>query len=475
MKKILKLIISIVLIFEIVGCVSDPESMKPDKLGKQITKIISNEKTSTVDKMIKVLPYMVDDAVEWDKATNKMVITNEEYFDYLGEGVDFIANIFINNELSEEERQEFSSRLAELINGKISENKINMYGNLFVLNSRTLSEPELLKSPDQNIGKWSTEEIKKVSDNGKTYVQMAKKFADNEELRADFYQSIERSDPLGTMVMWVDRRSNGEEVQFPSTLLKKLANNPLKVLSYVEFFTKKDRESFFACFPLEGDANLAMHFMNVRFNDRVKDNLDIYAKAYSMAANIAALDISDNYKAVYEEYTQYCIDKGITGSKEDLIKEFPSINYSGIALNKLLSSPVEALDSTYIIAISKSGSNTFNDRSDNYLALDRYIRNNSSLKEAPLEYAKYLIIANYKYSKTRYYYGKRKNRVRKLSGTLTIYDRTNGNEVAKIPFSSKKAPKRIYTSDLQYYMWPSMERVKDSFYAKFKSTISNLK
>ena len=486
MKKFLISFISLLLVLTLAACGgsgSDAEGLSAENLQKKINEVLDSDKLNAVEKGLKILPFMVDKGTEWDYSNEKIKVL-DDYQGFLDAGADYIDDILSYTGLSDSERKEFTDKLADMIKGNISSKKVALYGNVFVKTIKGVPGKPVLSNPDLNIGKWSDTDISEAQTNAKAYGDLYKKFVGNPDLLDNFVDITIDRDPVGLMVMYVNNKE-----AFPNSLLKKLGDNPLKVLSYAEFFSGKNKDDFFSCFPKEGDTGMALHFLNLKLNEKTKGNLDVYGKLYPQAASIARMDFSADFQKVLDEYTGYCQSHGIVASKEELYKTFSGINYSGIALKDLLTTPLDPQNNTYVLAVTKSGSKTTNDQSENYKIVKDYITSNSDYKEAPLEYARYVITVSWKHSKTRRSYkirGIKMKYVRmyKLSGTLKIYDRLDGTQKAKIGFSTPtkiSSATRFFCDDassckeaLMPYCKPTLEKAKSDFYVKLKGALNKL-
>lgn len=470
MKKLIAITLSILLLFNVVGCSGQNfDNLKPEDLKNKIAEIIENYNLTPVEKEMAILPYLVNDAVKYDPDSHSLVVT-EDYRDALRDGIDYVESAVygyygeIENQANG--REELSEKLLEsMTSSNLQENQLGVYSYIYLLTIDLLSSKNNTHNPDNYINSWTESEISAVKSTANKYKSYFAKLSSNKSLSAQVHGALENYDPVAMMVYYVNTKKT-----FNDNLLSNLAYNPIKVLAYSKFFNQQQIASFYNAFPSDGNTALSLFFLKSKLADKTA-NLRIYAKTNSIASSILSMNIDSSFSPILQDFvTNY--EKTAKPLKDVAFDAFADINYSTISTSELLSAPIDALPATYVIAVNPKGNKTFNTQPEIYTQIQNYISSNSSLTAAPLEYARYLIVASYKYKKTRYYYKyKGKKRIYKLSGTLYVYDRVSGARLNKISFASKGAPKRIYVSEIPYYVRPNMDRVKDAFFVSFRSAL----
>ena len=483
MKKILIVLLSLLFVSAIVGCTNDsknPEKLDGATLKQHISEILDDVSLSDLDKVEKLLPYMVEKAISYNRNYDDLEIT-DEYNDYLISGLQYLARL-PQQTLSADEKNQYLAILENhIVNEELSAGKLEIYGWLYKNAVETLPTVTLDKNPQKKIGKWTEAEKAAAIQSADNYAKVIDKLADVKGLGDKVTTVLFSRDPLAMMIITVRTEKNHPGTAFSYELLDELADSPLKVLGYAEFFTGEERAHFFKCFPKTRNGLLAFHFMKVRLDPKSGKNLSIYAKLIPLAKTVADMEITPEFKALYEEFMESNGDFKNTSVQRELMTLIVGTDYSAIAVADLLTKPTDPVDGTYIMSVNPSGNKDFNKKSDNFNILKSYVDKNSFLKEAPLENAKYLIYVTYKNAKTNYFYREQGNKkakktwIKKLSGTLTIYDRTSGAKVATIPFSSKKSPKSVQYWDVDYYAVPNLELANDDFYTKLNAAIEKMK
>ncbi len=480
MRKIVLTLLSLVLLFTLTACGENIDKLDGPGLKKRIDQILSSEK-SEAQKGIELLPYLVSKAVTAESGSGNLLIA-ADFTDYMQDAVDLLNDIVAKKNIDDEQLKEFISGLNEtIIKGKADEKQLHLYGYLLLKALGKLPKADLDKNPDKKIGKWDKDLIAEKKANATNYKKVIDKLAFDEVLLEKIPAALVTKDPLTAMALVMLTKDKNPNLVFSKELIKELAANPIHVLSYREFFDNPDK--FFSCIPLEADLAMTLYLMDLKMNDQAKKNLSIYANVFPLAKTILESEFAAEFKEVFLDYRAYCEKNNLAPEAAEIIKSFPSINYSGISVEQLLAKPIEVSPATYIMAVAPSGNKDLNRKDDNFEILKKYFKSHSSLEEAPLEYAKYLVVVSYKKSKTNSYYkdnsknapDKKKYTIYNFSGTLTIYDRTSGEKVKTINFAKVKAPKKATWTEVFAHNSPNLNIVKEEFYTQLKSYISDLR
>ena len=476
MKRIIMVFLCILLLSSSFGCggSSGNEKKSPADLEKGISAVLAASDINDAQKALKIIPFMIDKAASWNDAAGGIVVT-EEYQWALQGGVDFLKDKIIKGGLSDAENQEFITAVnVSLSKENFSPNKLEIYGFLFAKAASRLPAATLTKNPDLNIGKWKDAEIKRALEDGEQLFKLYNKLKGNEAVLAAFTEAVEKPDPLATMAMWV-KAAEKNDVHFPSSLMERLADSTLKVLSYSQFFDGKAKNNFYKAFPQSGDTVLAMHLLRIKSDDRAAANVAIYSKMYPAAKSLLEDSFTPEFAKIFTEYQAYCDSQGIILTADTLIHNFPALNYSTFSAKELLRTPQDATSNTYILSMNPKGNKQVNWQGDNYKLFKKFL-DKEGLQEAPLEYAKYLITVSTKLKKTNFYFKGTKPRqwVYRLSGTVMIYDRVTGSRVAKLDFASPKV-KKGQSLIPELYAKPSINLVPQTFYDKLSAEIAKLR